>query len=121
MTIQLKAYLWIKQVCVHHSTLDVIQVSVVFQCPLQESGLLTELSNVRTVIVGEHLVTQDSICNLQQNMKQYILQIRSVRNTVLSFYFPIGHTDAFLFFKKCLHLWSMHEVHLQQAGLQWTL
>lgn len=62
---KIEAYLWIKQVCVHHSTLDVIQVSVVFQCSLQKSGLLTELSNVCTVIVGEHLVTQDSICNLR--------------------------------------------------------
>lgn len=48
----------------HHSTLDVIQVSVVLECSLQESSFLTQLGNVGTIIVGEHLVAQDCISNL---------------------------------------------------------
>lgn len=48
----------------HHSTLDVIQVCIVLKCPLQESSLLTKLGDVGTVVVGEHLVAQDSISNL---------------------------------------------------------
>lgn len=110
--------------CVHHSTLDVIQVSVVLQSPLQQSSLLTELSDVCTIVVCEHLVAQDSICNLQQNMKQCILQIPQKCNAVVLFYFPIGFRVllfcCFCIFKRCVHLWSVHEVHLQQAGLQWS-
>lgn len=80
----------------HHSTLDVIQVGVVLQSPLQQSSLLTELSNVCTIVVCEHLVAQDSICNLQQNMKQCILHIPQKCNAVVLFYFPIG-LRVFLF------------------------
>lgn len=50
--------------CMHHGTFDVIQVSVVLQCPLQESSLLTELGNVSTIVVGKHLIAQDGISNL---------------------------------------------------------
>lgn len=57
-------YLWVEQVCVHHSALDVIQVGVVLQCPLQESSFLTQLGDVGSIVVGEHLVAQDSIGNL---------------------------------------------------------
>lgn len=65
LTVQVnEAYLWVEQVCVHHSTLDVIQVSVVLECSLQESSFLTQLGNVGTIIVGEHLVAQDCISNL---------------------------------------------------------
>lgn len=49
----------------HHSALDVVQVSVVLQRSLQESSLLTQLGNVGTIVVGEHLVSQNSISNLQ--------------------------------------------------------
>ena len=61
-----KSDLWVEQVCVHHGALDVVQVSVVLQSPLQESSFLTQLGNVGTVVVGEHLVAEDSISNLQQ-------------------------------------------------------
>lgn len=60
-----KAYLWVEQVCVHHGTLDVVQVGVVLQRSLKESSLLTQLGDVWTIIVGEHLVAQDSISNLR--------------------------------------------------------
>lgn len=53
----------------HHSALYVIQVSIMFQRPLQETSLLTQLCHMSTIIVGEHLVAQDGICNLQ-NMTQ---------------------------------------------------
>ena len=66
VSVLLSAYLWVEQVCVHHSTLDVVQVCIVLKCPLQESSLLTKLGDVGTVVVGEHLVAQDSISNLHQ-------------------------------------------------------
>lgn len=50
---------------VHHGTLDVVQVSVVLQRPLQEAGLLAQLGHVGSVVVGEHLIAQDGVCNLQ--------------------------------------------------------
>lgn len=50
--------------CVHHGSFDIVQVSEVLQSSLQQTRLLTQLSNVGTVIVGEHLVPQDCICYL---------------------------------------------------------
>lgn len=58
-------YLWVEKVCVHHCTLNIIEVSVMLQRPLQETGLLTQLCHMSTIIVGEHLITQDGVCNLQ--------------------------------------------------------
>lgn len=54
----------------HYSSLYVIQVCVVFQRPLQEASLLTQLSDMGTVIVGEHLIAKDGISNLQQKNKE---------------------------------------------------
>ena len=50
---------------VDHSTLDIINVSVVFESSLQKSCLLTELGNVGLVIVSKHLVAHDSIGYLE--------------------------------------------------------
>lgn len=47
-----------------HSPLDVIEVSVVLQRPLQETCLLTELGNVGPIIMGKHLIPKDGVCNL---------------------------------------------------------
>lgn len=55
--------------CVHDSTLDIIQVCVVLQSPLKKTSLLTQLGDVSAVIVCEHLVTKDSISNLQAQQK----------------------------------------------------
>lgn len=49
----------------NHRPLNVVQVRVMLQRPLQEAGLLAELGHVGAVIVGEHLIPQDGICNLQ--------------------------------------------------------
>lgn len=57
-------YLRVKQVGVHHSTFDVIQVSVVFQGSLQQPSFLTQLGHVGSIVVGEHLVSQNSISHL---------------------------------------------------------
>lgn len=59
-----QAYLRVKQMCVHHSSFDIILVSVMFESSLQQTCLLAQLCNVGTVIVCEHLVPQDRICNL---------------------------------------------------------
>lgn len=61
------SYLGVEKVCVHHGTLDVVQICVVFQRPLQETSLLTQLCHVGPIVVGEHLVAQDGVCNLQGN------------------------------------------------------
>lgn len=50
---------------VNYSTLDVIQVREVFKCSLQQTSFLTQLSYVSPVVVSEHLVSQDGICNLE--------------------------------------------------------
>lgn len=76
-------YLWIKKVCVHHSPLDVIQVGVVLQRPLQEPGLLTQLGHVSPVIVGEHLVAQDGISNLQDKAEGQIHLHTTLENSHL--------------------------------------
>lgn len=66
MTEHPQAYLRVEQMCVHHGSFDVIQVGVVFKSSLQQACLLTQLGNVGTVIVGEHLVPQDCICYLKE-------------------------------------------------------
>lgn len=58
-------YLRVEKVCVHHCALDVVQVSVVLQRPLQQTSLLTQLCHMSPIVVGEHLVAQDGVCNLQ--------------------------------------------------------
>lgn len=73
-------YLWVEKVCVHHSALYVIQVRVVLQRPLQETSLLTQLCHMSAIIVGEHLIAQDGICNLQD-----VTQAQIHFNAVLSF------------------------------------
>ncbi len=62
------AYLRVQQMRVHHGPFDIIQVCVVFKSSLQQTSLFTQLSNVGTVIVGEHLVPQDCICYLREFM-----------------------------------------------------
>ena len=44
--------------------LDVIKVRVVFQGSLQKAGFFAQLSNVSTVVVGEHLVAHDGVGHL---------------------------------------------------------
>lgn len=60
------AYLGVEQMCVHHGSFDIVQVGVVFQSSLKQTRLLTQLSNVGTVVVGEHLVPQNRICHLKK-------------------------------------------------------
>lgn len=70
-------YLRVEQVCVHHSPFDVVQVGVMLQSPLQQASLLTQLGNVGTVVVGEHLVAQDGISHLKWEKKQHSFKIES--------------------------------------------
>lgn len=58
-------YLGVEQVSVHHCTFDVVQVGVMLQGSLQQSGLLTQLGNVCPVVMGEHLVSQNGIGHLK--------------------------------------------------------
>lgn len=59
-----KPYLRVEQMCVHYCSFNIVQVGIVFKGSLQQTCLFTELSNMRTVIVCEHLVPQDRICYL---------------------------------------------------------
>lgn len=63
-------YLRVEQVSVHHCTFDVIQVSIVFQGSLQQSCFLTQLGHVGSIVVGEHLVSQNSIGHLKTQQQQ---------------------------------------------------
>ena len=51
-----KPYLWVKKVGVDDSSLDVIQVGVMLECPLEEASFLAQLGDVSLIVVGEHLV-----------------------------------------------------------------
>lgn len=57
-------YLGIEEVSVDHSPLDVVEVSVVLQCALQEASLFTELGDVCPIIMSKHLISKNGICNL---------------------------------------------------------
>ena len=59
------AYLRVEEVRVHHGALDVVQVGVVLQRPLQEACLLAQLGDVGAVVVGEHLVAEDGVGDLE--------------------------------------------------------
>ena len=48
-----------------HGALDVVEVCVVLERALEQPGLLAQRGDVRAVVVGEHLVTHDSISNLK--------------------------------------------------------
>lgn len=61
-----QAYLRVEQMRVYHGSFDIVQVGVVFQSSLQQTGLLTQLSHMSAVIVCEHLVPQDRICYLRK-------------------------------------------------------
>lgn len=50
-------YLRVEKVGVNYCPLDIIQVSEVFQGSLEKASFLTQLSNMGSVIVSEHLVS----------------------------------------------------------------
>lgn len=66
------SYLRIEKMSVNYRTLDVIQVCEVFKRSLQQASFLAELSYVSPVIMSKHLVSQDSICNLEGILKSFI-------------------------------------------------
>lgn len=50
---------------VHHGPFDVVQICVVFKSSLQQTRLLAQLSHMGPVIMGEHLVPKDGVCDLK--------------------------------------------------------
>eukprot|EP00116_Pleurobrachia_bachei_P010630 sb/3470892/ len=56
----------LQEVGVDDGPLDIEDVGVVLKGPLEKGGLFAQLGNVGPVIVGEHLVTQNSISNLEE-------------------------------------------------------
>lgn len=68
MTEHPQAYLGVEQMRVHHRPFDVVQICVVFQSPLQQTCLLAQLSHMGPVIMGEHLVPEDGICDLKKKI-----------------------------------------------------
>ena len=97
----------------HHGPLDVVQVGVVLQRPLQEARLLAQLGHVGPVVVSEHLVPEDRICHLQREERtdsaHGLLQCGSCRS-------PPPRRDV-----GWVYLRGVYEVHLQQARLQVAL
>ena len=67
--------------CMNNSPLDIIQISVMLQSPLQQASLFAQAGDVGAVVVGEHVVAHDGVGDLRRG----------------------------------------HQVHLQQACLQWSL
>lgn len=61
-----QTYLGVEQMRVHHSSFDIVQVSVVFESSLQQPRLLAQLRYMSPVVVREHLVPKDCICNLKR-------------------------------------------------------
>uniref|UniRef100_A0A1I8JFC5 NAD-specific glutamate dehydrogenase n=1 Tax=Macrostomum lignano TaxID=282301 RepID=A0A1I8JFC5_9PLAT len=56
----------VEHVGVHHGPLDVVQVRVVLQRPLQQASLLAQAGNVSLVVVREHLVAKDGVGHLRR-------------------------------------------------------
>lgn len=112
MTKHPQAYLRVEQMRVHHGSFDVIQIGVVFESSLQQTRLLTQLSYVRTVIVGEHLVPQDGIC--------YLMKVHSHMKTQIVFSVITGEVAFCNQDRHCsldVHLGRVYEVHLKQTCL----
>lgn len=63
------AYLRVEQMCVHHCSFDVVQIRVVFKSSLQQTCLLAQLSHMGPVIMGEHLVPKNGICDLKKQSR----------------------------------------------------
>ena len=82
---------------VDHCSLDVVDVSVVLQSSLEESRLLTQLGDVRLVVVGEHLVAHDGVGDLQDKVSGQDFRTRLEAD-----------------------LGGSEEVHLQQTSLEVT-
>lgn len=93
-----------------HGPLDVIQVRVVLQGALQKTGLLAKLGNMGAVVVSEHLIAKDSISHLERTCNS------SMYSRLIS---EISESESFK--NAVTDLRSMHEVHLQEAGLQRSL
>ena len=56
--------LGLQEMRVHHGSLYVVQVRVVFECALQQASLLAELRNVGSVVVREHAIAEYGVSNL---------------------------------------------------------
>ncbi len=86
---------WVQQVSVYNGSLDVEEIGIVLKGTLEkssdelhmriptcvksapnleETNLLAELCDVIAVVVGEHLVTHDRICNLRESQKIHLQQ-----------------------------------------------
>ena len=62
---------------------DVVEVGVMLQGALKQSRLLAQLSHVSFVVVGEHLVAQDSIRNLNKyEMKRNLFARTNVSSRI---------------------------------------
>lgn len=65
-----------QQMRVHHGPLDVVEVRVVLQGPLQEPSLLAELRDVRAVVVREHVVAENGVGDLGRRHQVHLEQAR---------------------------------------------
>ena len=70
------AHLWIEKMRVNDGSLDVVEISVVLECALQQTGLLAQLRDMCAVVVREHLVAQDRVSNLHNQNRELVIIVQ---------------------------------------------
>ena len=68
--------LGVEQVGVHHRALDVVHVRVVLEGALQQAGLLAQLSDVRPIVVREHLIGEYGVGHLRRRHQIHLEHAR---------------------------------------------
>ena len=75
----------------NHSSFDVVQVRVVFQCSLKETGLFAQLRNMRSIVVRKHIVAENGIGDLEEpNGTICFIARQSLLEVLASDSFPRG-------------------------------
>ena len=65
----------------NNSSLNIICICKMFQSSLKEAGFFTQASDVGSVVMMKHFITQDSVCNLRC-MQQVHLQETGLKGTM---------------------------------------
>ncbi|KAI3480029.1 hypothetical protein L1887_57805 [Cichorium endivia] len=67
---------WLEEVGVYDDALDVCVVLVVLEGALEEAGLLAEVGDAGTIVVGEHVVAEDGVGDLRSVDEVHLEQAR---------------------------------------------
>ena len=90
-----------QQMRMNDGPLDVIKVRVVFQGSLQKAGFFAQLSNVSTVVMGEHLVAHDGVGHLGCGHKVHFQEAGLQRSFAWSVI--LKKINLLIFFQRTLH------------------